>query len=179
MNQPYLGQIIMYGFDWAVKNYALCQAQLLGIQQNAALFSILGTTYGGDGRTTFALPDLRGRSFVNWGPGAGPGLSTYTLGEQVGTQNVTLLQNNMAQHNHTFNVNNTAATSGVPGTGVVLSQGPVVNGITPMYSTLAPTGLMNTTELGTAGSNLPISKIQPYLCLNYSIALAGIFPSRN
>jgi microcystin-dependent protein len=179
MNQPYLGQIVMYGFDWAVKNYALCQAQQMAIAQNQALFSILGTTYGGNGTTTFALPDLRGRSFVNWGPGAGPGLSSYNLGEQVGTQSVTLLQNNMAQHNHTFNVNNGAATSGVPGTGVVLSQGPIVNGTTPMYSTLAPTGLMNTTELGTVGSNLPISKIQPYLCLNYSIALAGIFPSRN
>jgi microcystin-dependent protein len=177
MNQPYIGQIVIYGFDWAVKGYALCQAQILGISQNAALFSILGTTYGGNGVSTFALPDLRGRSFVNWDQG--PGLSSYALGEQVGTEKVTLLQNNMAQHNHTFNVNNGAATGGVPGTGVVLSQGPVVSGTTPMYSTAATTGLMNSTELGTAGNNQPLSIIQPYLCLNYSIALTGIFPSRN
>ncbi len=143
MNQPYLGQIVLYGFDWAVKSYALCQAQILGIAQNQALFAILGTTYGGNGQTTFALPDLRGRSFVNWGPGAGPGLNSYNIGEQIGTQSVTLLQNNMAQHNHTFNVNNGAATGGVPGPGVALSQGPASPNATTMYSTASPSGFMN------------------------------------
>jgi len=177
MDQPYIGQIFMYAYNFAPKNYALCSAQLLPIQQNQALFSILGTTYGGNGIQTFALPDLRGRTYISWQQG--PGLSNYVLGEQTGTQNVTLLQSNLAQHNHTFNVNNGAATSGVPGSGVVLSQGPVFTATTPMYSTAAFSGQMNPTELSTAGGNQPLSILQPYLCLNFSICLYGLFPSRN
>jgi len=178
MDQPYIGQIFMYAYDWAPKNYALCAAQLLAINQNQALFSILGTTYGGNGVQTFGLPDLRGRTYLSWGQG--PGLNNYVLGELTGNQSVTLLQSNLAQHNHLFNVNNGAATSGVPGSGVVLSQGPVVNNSTvPLYSTSSPTAQMNPTELANAGSSQPLSILQPYLCLNFSVCLYGLFPSRN
>jgi microcystin-dependent protein len=167
----------MYGYDWAPKNYALCANAQLSIAQNTALFSILGTTYGGNGVSTFALPDLRGRTYVGWGQG--PGLSNYDLGELTGTQSVTLLQSNLPAHNHLMNVNTGVATSGVP-TGAVLSQGPVVGGVTVnTYSTSGANAVMNAGELANAGGNQPVSILQPYLAINFSICLYGLFPSRN
>ena len=177
MNSPYIGQVFMYGYDWAPKNYALCANQLLSIQQNQALFSILGTTYGGNGIQNFALPDLRGRTYV--GCGQGPGLSDYVLGEMTGTQSVTLLQSNLPQHNHLMSVNNAAATVSDP-TGAVLSQGPIVGGATvATYSTSGPNATMNPGTIATAGGNQPVSVLQPYLAVNFSICLYGLFPSRN
>lgn len=177
MNSPYIGQIFMYGYDWAPKNYALCANAQLSIQQNAALFSILGTTYGGNGTSTFALPDLRGRTYVGWGQG--PGLSDYVLGELTGTQAVTLLQSNLPQHNHLMNVNNAAATVGDP-TSAVLSQGPVVSAATvATFSTSGPNAVMNAGAIATAGGNQPVSVLQPYLAINFSICLYGLFPTRN
>ena len=177
MNSPYIGQVFMYGYDWAPKNYALCANQQLSIAQNQALFSILGTTYGGNGVQTFALPDLRGRTYVAWGQG--PGLSDYVLGEMTGTETVTLLQSNLPQHNHLMNVNNAAATASDP-TGAVLSQGAIMSGVTvATYSTGGANAQMNAGALATAGGNQPVSVLQPYLAINFSICLYGLFPSRN
>ena len=177
MNSPYIGQVFMYGYDWAPKNYALCYNQQLAIQTNQALFSILGTTYGGNGVQTFALPDLRGRTYVGWGQG--PGLNDYVLGEMTGTETVTLLQSNLPQHNHLMNVNTGVATGGDP-TGAILSQGPVVGGATvATYSTSGANAVMNPGAVATAGGNQPVSILQPYLAINFSICLYGLFPSRN
>jgi len=101
------------------------------------------------------------------------------IGEQVGTQTVTLLQTNMAQHNHNVIVNNGAATSGVPSSSVVLSQGPVIGSTIPMYSTSPANGTMNAGELTNTGNGQPLSKLQPYLCVNFSVCTSGLFPSRN
>jgi microcystin-dependent protein len=174
---PYIAQVILLGFDFQPKGWALCQGQLLPINQNQALFSILGTTYGGNGVQTFALPDLRGRIPIN--PGQSPGLSNYDLGQRGGTQNTTLLANNLPLHNHLMQVNTGAGNAGAPNANL-LAQGPVISGgvNTNVFTTSANT-TMSATAIAPAGGNQPISILQPYLALNYSIALQGIFPSRN
>ena|ERR1700722_10435059 len=178
MNSPYIGQIFMFGWNFAAKNYQLAQGQILAINQNQALFSILGTTYGGNGQTTFALPDLRGRTYIGWGDGLG--LTGNTLGEQIGVEKVTLLQSNLPAHNHTANVNNTAATIGVPASNAVLSQGPIVPGSqVTTYSTAAPDSTLNVGALANNGGNQPLSVLQPYLAINFSVCVIGLFPSRN
>jgi microcystin-dependent protein len=192
MAEPFIGQIILVGFNFAPRGYAFCQGQLLSIAQNTALFSLLGTTYGGDGQTTFALPDLRGRAAV--GMGQGPGLSLYDIGERSGTESVTLLSSQMPQHTHAIDMSPVAATANarnVPGN----SRSPVgavpaveASGVTATYSTAAPTGttmaasaisLTGTPTVGIAGGSQPLSILQPFLVLNYCIALEGIFPSRS
>jgi microcystin-dependent protein len=174
---PYMGQILGFGFSFAPKGWAYCAAQLMSIAQNQALFSILGTTYGGNGIQTFGLPDLRGRVPISWGQG--PGLSNYTLGEQAGTQNVTLLANQLPLHSHAFSVNTALATSGSP-SGNYLAQGGVDQGANAsIYATGSANATMAATVLTTNGGNQPISIIQPYGVINYCIALTGIFPSRN
>jgi microcystin-dependent protein len=172
---PYIAQIGLFGFNFPPKGWSLCQAQILSISQNAALFSLLGTTYGGNGVSTFALPDLRGRTGVHWGQGNG--LSSYSIGQQAGTQNVTLLANNLPLHNHPFSASNTAATTASP-SGASPSIGQA-NLSCMLYSANASDVVMAVSSVANAGSNVPISILQPYLCLNYSIALNGIFPSRN
>lgn len=175
---PYLAQIILLGFNFNPKGWQLCAGQLLALNQNQALFSILGTTYGGNGTQTFALPDLRGRTPISWGQG--PGLSNYAIGEAAGTQQSTLLANNLPGHNHIMSVYNEAGDNGSPG-GNVLAKGPVISGQTSnvwVYGTSANT-TMSPVSIKTNGGNQPFSTLQPYLVLNYSIALTGIFPSRN
>lgn len=174
MSEPFLGEIKMFGGNFAPSGYALCNGQLLPISQNAALFSILGTTFGGNGTTTFALPNLQGRVPVHMGQG--PGLSPYVLGEQTGVENVTLLYNNMPIHNHTVNAvtgggNSASPTSNLP---AVESTGTSLD-----YSNTAANTTMNPAMIGNAGGNIPFSVIQPVLCVNFIIALVGIFPSRN
>jgi microcystin-dependent protein len=174
---PYLAQITGFGFNFAPKGWAYCAGQLMSIQQNQALFAILGTTFGGNGIQTFGLPDLRGRVPISWGQG--PGLSTYTLGEAAGTQNVTVLANQLPFHNHAFNVNTALATSGSP-SGNYLGQGGVDQGANvSIYATGASNATMPAATLTQNGGNQPISIIQPYNVINYCIALSGIFPSRN
>jgi microcystin-dependent protein len=191
MSNPFLGQIILVGFTFAPRGWAFCQGQLLSISQNTALFSLLGTTYGGNGTTTFALPDLRGR--VPVGFGQGPGLSNYDLGEVLGTENVVLLANQMPIHTHAISLSGLTATSHVknaPGN----QQSPVGNvpaveaaGVTATYSDQAPDAIMGpgavtvggTATAAAAGGSLPIGIVQPSLAMNYVIALQGIFPSRN
>lgn len=169
--EPFIGQIMMFGGNFAPRGWALCDGQLLPIAQNTALFSILGTTYGGDGKTTFALPDLRGR--VPMHPGHGPGLSARRLGEKGGAESVTLTISNLPSHNHTLNVVDDDAKSLTPA-GNLLG-----NAQTQVYSSAAPSGQAGAQAISNTGGGVPVSNVQPFECVNYIIALEGIFPSRN
>jgi microcystin-dependent protein len=174
--EPFIAQIMLLGFNFAAKGWALCAGQIMSINSNQALFSILGTTYGGNGVQTFALPDLRGRVPIHWGQG--PGQPVYVLGETGNTQSVTLNAGNLPLHTHLVSVSNGAGNNGSP-SGNVLAQGPVISGANvSLYSTSSNT-TMNATAIAPNGGNQPVSVLQPYLTLNYSIALTGIFPSRN
>lgn len=173
MSDPFLGMIIIVPYTFAPRGWAFCQGQILSIAANTALFSLLGTTFGGNGQTTFALPDLRGR--VPNGAGQGPGLSNYDLGQVSGAESATLTQNQMPLHNHLVNANNegstTASPSGaVPGNTAV---GQIYASAGDGATTMLPTMLSN------AGGGQPLQILQPYLTLNFCIALQGIYPSRN
>jgi len=173
--EPYIGQIQPFAFNFAPKNWAFCNGQIMSIQQNAALFSLLGTTYGGNGTTTFALPDLRGRTALHMGQG--PGLSTYAEGEASGTETVTLLTSQMPVHNHLLQASNTATTdnpSGAVSAPAGTGDGTAVNAYgTAINTTMAPQAI------GIAGGSQPHNNMQPYLVVNWCIAIYGIFPSRN
>jgi microcystin-dependent protein len=175
----YLGEIKMFGGNFAPQGFALCNGQLLSIAQNTALFSLLGTTFGGDGIQTFGIPDYRGRAPIHWGTGLG--LSQYVIGEASGTENVTLLLSNIPAHNHLINASTTVATQVLP-TGFILAQsidsaagGTPSNFIEPASAntTMAPNAL------SMAGSSLPHDNMQPYLAITFIIALSGVYPSRN
>jgi len=177
--EPYLGEIKMFGGNFAPAGWALCNGQLLSISQYAALFSILGTTYGGNGVQTFALPNLQGRVPMHWGTGLG--LTTRVIGESSGTENVTLTISQMPQHNHLINASTTVATQVLP-TNFILAQsvdagvgGTPSNFIEPASAntTLAPTAV------SMAGGSTPHNNMQPYLAVSFIIALVGVFPSRN
>ena len=170
MSEPFIAEIIMFGGNFAPRGWALCQGQILSIAQNTALFSILGTTYGGNGQTTFGLPDMR--SSVPIHPGQGPGLSAYSLGQKAGVETVTLLTSQIPAHNHLVNVSGEDATSAKPTNNVPAAGG--------AYSPPAAIdGIMATNTIGNTGGSQPHTNIQPYLCVNFIIALEGIFPSRN
>jgi microcystin-dependent protein len=182
MSQPFLAQIALFPYNFAPRGWALCQGQLMSISQNTALFSLLGTYYGGDGKSTFALPDLQGR--VPICSGQGPGLSDYTIGEQVGVERVTLLSSENASHNHSFNATTDA------GTVVTAANNQLANAISGsrtsanlglIYSATsnAPNTSLAPNALTMTGGNQPHNNIQPYQCLSYCIALQGIYPSRN
>lgn len=178
MSSPFLGEIRAFGFNFAPKGWTMCNGQFLSIQQNAALFSLLGTFYGGNGVTTFALPDLRGRGAVN--QGQGQGLSNYVIGEQTGTETVTLISTQMPQHNHLWAANNAVGDIPAP-TGNFLSGAKVLDG-TQVKTYAAPGGAtvpLATNTLGLAGQNQSHQNMMPYLVVTYCIALQGIFPSRN
>lgn len=195
MASPFLGSLLTVGFNFAPRGYATCSGQILSIAQNTALFSLLGTTYGGNGQTTFALPDLRGR--VPVGQGQGPGLSNYSLGQVSGTENTTLITTQMPAHAHTspavsVNAVNVKASEQAPQAGAFLGRGvdtaPSPDSIPEIYvpssaasgQPLIPLGGVNVAgATGIAGGSQPFSILQPYLCLNQVIALEGIFPSRN
>jgi microcystin-dependent protein len=170
-----LGSIGIFAGNFAPRGYALCQGQLLSIAQNTALFSILGTTYGGNGTTTFALPDLRGRFAV--GQGNGPGLNPVTLGELAGANSVTMNISQMPMHNHLIACDTGFAGVQSPANALPASLGDAINQVNG-YSN-ANTGTMNAQMCGTAGGNQPIGIQNPMLGLNYIIAIQGIFPSRN
>jgi microcystin-dependent protein len=176
---PILGTIIIFAGNFAPRGFMFCQGQLLPISQYSALFSILGTTYGGNGQTNFALPDLRGRAPI--GTGQGPGLPTVSLGEQSGSPNITLTQANMPAHTHTAQVTLNCAADGRPGSdtpaGNFLDSGTTIYTGASDGSTMAAGAA--TTQIGIAGSSQPFSVQSPYLGINYIIAIAGIFPSRN
>ena len=174
---PILGCIFIFGGNFAPRGYALCQGQLLSIQQNAALFSLLGTTYGGNGTTTFALPDLRGRAPI--GTGTGPGLSPVNEGQIGGTQSVSILTSNLPSHSHALNASSSAGTQPLPTNNLLASVQDSNPAQSLAYVPAPGNVIMSPTAIGSTGSNVPLSIQNPYLGINYIIATQGIFPSRN
>jgi microcystin-dependent protein len=173
---PFLGELALVPYNFAPTGWAFCDGQLLLISQNTALFSLLGTQFGGNGINTFALPDLRGRVPIHvGGSGAGPGLSTYAIGEIGGAEVVTLLATQMPAHTHGLTASAANGNTDTPGPTTVLAKNAA--GV-PQFSTGAPGTTMAPASIGLAGSNLPHSNLQPYLGLNWIIAMQGIFPSR-
>jgi microcystin-dependent protein len=184
MSEPFIGQIMMFAGNFAPQGWALCDGSLLSISQNTALFSILGTTYGGNGQTNFALPDLRGRVPVH--QGSGPGLSSYSLGQSGGSENVTLTGNQLPSHTHgatatvTINANGNRADQTAPGGSVPAGGNAPQYASRPDGSTTMNAGMASASvNVQPSGGSQPFSVIQPYLCVNFVIALQGIFPSRN
>jgi microcystin-dependent protein len=162
-----------FGFNFAPRNWAMCNGQILSIAQNTALFSLLGTTYGGNGQTTFALPDLRGRVNIHFGQG--PGLSPYALGQVSGSETETLTINNLPGHTHTF------APKCVDGdAGFTIPTGHVLaNTAANIYAAPAGTDVMAGGNTGPTGGSQPFPTLPPYLAINWCIAINGLFPSRN
>ncbi len=183
MADPFLGEIRAFGFNYAPVNWAMCQGQLMPVQQNPALFSIIGIQFGGNGTSNFGLPNLQGQAPM--GAGAGPGLTPRAVGDAVGTAAVTLLPTQMPPHNHAIAVQTTNATAATPG-GNVLAQS--VNGSSPRapqvfaYAPGAPTvpqGALAANALAPLnGGGQPHSNLQPTLALNFCICLSGEFPAR-
>jgi len=173
MDQPFLAAIFLFAATFAPRGYAFCNGQLLSIAQNTALFSLIGTTYGGNGTTNFALPDLRGRVAVH--AGQGPGLSDYVLGQSAGSENTTLLVTNLPQHNHSLIATSEAGSTSNP-TGAYLGN---TGALDREYNTSGTLVNMNAGAVGLAGGSQPFNNLQPYLVVNFIIALEGIFPSRN
>lgn len=174
-----IGYVTMFAGNFAPRNWALCQGQILSIASNTALFSILGTTYGGNGTTTFGLPDLRGRAVVS--AGQGPGLSFYSLGQVGGTESVTLNTTQMAQHVHPTSVTITpaAATNASVSTP---QNGVYANSTENLYNSTGDTSMQQyngTLTTGITGTNQPFSIVNPLLALYYIICLQGVYPARN
>jgi microcystin-dependent protein len=177
MSNCYVGEITVFAGNFAIYGWAFCNGQTLSVSQNTALFSVIGTYYGGNGVSTFQLPNMQNNAPMHWG--AGPGLSTYVLGENAGQTSVTLLSNELPQHNHTVTAAVAALTSqktGVPSASVWLgdsSPGDAYSASTTPVATLSQFGIGLS---GTGGSH---PNVQPVLALNFLIALRGFFPSRN
>ena len=165
--EPFIGQIILFGGTFAPRGWAFCEGQLLAISQNTALFSLLGTTYGGDGRTTFALPDLRGRTPVHFG--RGPGLSDYRLGERGGSEQISILESNLPPHQHEIN-SAAEGNTDEPTNNFIAGAG---------INSFSTTDNAKSRSTGSTGGGLPVNNRQPYIAMNYIIALVGIFPSRS
>lgn len=184
MSEPFIAMIVQFGGNFAPRGWAFCQGQILSIAQNTALFSLLGTTYGGNGQTTFALPDTRGRVMV--GTGQGPGLPSMDLGQMGGEATHTLTINEMPIHIHNSTVSATTAKSTLqaPGASAMLGKTVDKSDVGSIPVIYAPSGTTPVTDLGgvnnaAAGGSQPHSLMQPYLGMNNIIALEGIFPSRN
>lgn len=179
MADQYVAEIRMFAGNYPPNGWAMCDGQLLPISQNTALFSLLGTTYGGDGKSNFALPNLQGCAPMH--PGQGPGLSLYNLGQTGGTQSVTLLQSEMPSHSHNPNsVSNTAGDQNDPNpnlwsktVGLGRGQGPA-----DYETTGSPAVQMNPAAIGIAGGGQPHNNMSPYLVLTFIIALQGVYPPR-
>lgn len=175
MSEPFISEIRMFGFNFAPRGWSFCNGQLLAISQNTALFSLIGTIYGGDGRTTFALPDLRGRSPINLGHGTG--LSNRVIGSKSGSETVTLSVNQIPSHRHNVAANSAAATGSPPPT----------NNFPAAFDTSIGVKIYHDSQNGTfnPGAVLPTggsdahNNLQPSLVVNFCIALVGLFPSRN
>jgi microcystin-dependent protein len=183
MSDPFIGQIIQGGWNFAPRGYLICAGQLISIAQNSALFALLGTNFGGNGTTTFGIPDLQGRSMV--GSGNGAGLSPATLGQKAGSESVTLLQSNLPAHSHSLNVANVKATVQAPVTGVAIGRAtdtaPTPAAIPVIYVPAGnnPNVALNPASIGPTGNNTPVTILPPYQVVTMVMATQGIFPSRN
>ena len=175
MADPFVAEIRMFPFNFAPKGWAFCDGQILPISQNTALFSLLGTTYGGDGKSTFALPDLQGSAAMH--PGQGPGLSLHDLGEQSGSDTVTLLVSEIPLHTHNIMTasNPPPSNAGVPDPTTSIGRS---SGTTVFLAAPANMGAMAPQTLAPAGGSLPHNNMMPYLTVNFCIALQGVFPAR-
>ena len=172
MSDPYVGEIRMFAGNFAPLGWAFCDGQLLAVAQHDALFSLFGTTYGGDGRTTFGLPDMRGRLPIHQGDG--PGLTDRPLGQKGGSEKVTLITSQLPTHNHDLVANTQPATSTAPAN-LMPAQGVGV----AFYAEQAPNEMMAPTMLHNTGGNQSHNNLMPSLCVNFIVALVGIYPSRN
>ena len=171
MSEPFVGEIRMFAGNFAPRGWAFCDGQLLAVSQNDALFSLLGTIYGGDGRTTFGLPDLRGRIPIH--AGTGPGLSPRRLGAKGGTEKETLTVNQLPSHTHPMQATANLSTSPNP-------QGNVfARSVGDVYTTDFTPSPMNAGVVSKVGGSQPHTNLMPFLCINFIIALFGIYPSRH
>lgn len=179
MSEPFIAAIILFAGNFSPRGWAFCQGQILSIAQNTALFSLLGTTFGGNGQTTFALPDLRGR--VPVGTGQGPGLPAINLGEVSGAPTHTLIITEIPAHNHSVQLaaSNLAGNSNDPTNRRLAKLVDSRNNPLNVYTSEAANVAMASQSTGLAGGSQPFSIMQPYLGMNYIIALEGIYPSRN
>ena len=171
MSEPFVGEIRMFAGNFAPRGWAFCDGQLLAVSQNDALFSLLGTIYGGDGRTTFGLPDLRGRVPIH--AGHGPGLSERRLGARAGEEHVTLTTNQLPAHTHSFHATTLPGSESSPENNV-LAESPQIQ---PFIED-APSVNMGNTSIASVGGSLSHTNIMPYLCVHFIISLFGIYPSR-
>lgn len=172
MSEPFIGEIRMFGGNFAPRSWAKCDGQLLSVSQNDALFSLLGTIYGGDGRTTFGLPDMRGRLPTQ--QGSGPGLTTRNLGSKFGSETVALTTNQLPSHTHTLRATTDAADTNVP-SGSTLATGPV-----SLYTSASTTPVaMASSSAGNTGSSIAHSNIMPFQVVTFIICLIGLYPSRH
>jgi microcystin-dependent protein len=174
MADPFVAEIRIFPFNFAPKGWAWCFGQLMPISQNTALFSLLGTTYGGDGKSTFALPDMQGSAAMH--PGQGPGLSLHDLGEQSGVEFLTLLESEMPAHSHTANSNLGSADLTAPNPLNVMAEAD--GNAYKQQPSFAPVVNMAFQALSPGGGSLPHNNMQPYLTLYFNIALQGVFPPR-
>lgn len=175
MSEPFIGEIRIFAFTFAPRNWADCDGQLMAINQNEALFSLLGTMYGGDGRTTFGLPDLRGRVALH--EGSGPGLSSRRIGERGGAAQVTLTVQSMPNHTHNMNASSADGDQHAPANHYFSSED-LGGEPTNAYATTADV-TMHPQMITNAGGGQGHSNLMPYLTVRYCIALIGIFPSRS
>jgi microcystin-dependent protein len=173
MANPFLAEIRIFPFNFAPKGWAFCDGQVMSISQNTALFSLLGTTYGGDGKSNFALPDMQGNAPMH--PGQGPGLSLHDLGEMSGSDTVTLLESEMPAHSHPLTAAVNAALIKLPGPTVSLARS---KNATVYQDTPGNLVSLNDNTIAPAGGDQPHNNLMPYLTLNFCIALQGVYPPR-
>jgi microcystin-dependent protein len=173
VSDPFVAEIRIFGFNFPPTGWAFCNGQVLPISQNTALFALIGTYYGGDGKTTFALPDLQGAAVMQ--PGQGSGLSERTVGERGGTETVTLIESEMPAHGHSLMASTTAANSRNPSGGALARSGGGNVYLPPSGTTAVG---MSSAAIAPSGTSQPHNNMQPYLTLNFCIAMQGVFPQR-
>lgn len=173
MSEPFVGEVRMFAGNFAPRGWAFCDGQLLAVSQNDALFSLLGTIYGGDGRTTFGLPDIRGRIPLH--AGSGPGLSPRRLGAKSGAEKETLTVNQLPSHSHSLTGNSADASQTNPSNNALAKSNPAAG----MYTTSSATVSLSSNAVSSIGGSRSHTNLMPFVCINYIIALFGIYPSRN
>jgi microcystin-dependent protein len=181
MSQPFVGQIMMFAGNFPPSGWAICSGQLMPISENETLFNLIGTTYGGDGQSTFGLPDLQGRVAIHQGQGSG--LSNYVIGQKAGTETVTLNVNQIPQHNHFVATVTSPGNQSVPASNTILAdENSTAQGGGNAFTYLPPGGAqvaLPNASIGATGGNQPHNNIQPVMAITYCISLFGIFPSPN